>query len=185
MDPACLIQARKVKRELETMRIRLLGGFRVSVGARTTGEEGWRLKRARSLVKLLALSTGHRLHRDQIVERLWPDSSPGSAAPEAAGGRLGAAGQPDRRDRVGLLALAAHGGRGSPLVGPSLRCRPVISVRVVVQQHRWERAAGHAVSHHEQRHLGRLLPRHVLGGRLGEDGLAAGRTVVCRGVPWR
>jgi predicted ATPase/DNA-binding SARP family transcriptional activator/DNA-binding CsgD family transcriptional regulator len=80
MDPACLIQTRKVKRELETMRIRLLGGFRVSVGARTTGEEGWRLKRARSLVKLLALSTGHRLHRDQIVERLWPDSSPGSAA---------------------------------------------------------------------------------------------------------
>jgi predicted ATPase/DNA-binding SARP family transcriptional activator/DNA-binding CsgD family transcriptional regulator len=69
-----------VKRELETMRIQLLGGFRVSVGARTVGEDGWRLKRARSLVKLLALSTAHRLHRDQIVERLWPESSPGSAA---------------------------------------------------------------------------------------------------------
>jgi DNA-binding SARP family transcriptional activator len=62
------------------MRIQLLGGFRVSVGARTVGEDGWRLKRARRVVKRLALCTAHGLHRDMLVERLWPESSPGSAA---------------------------------------------------------------------------------------------------------
>jgi hypothetical protein len=101
--------------------------------------------------------------------------------PEAAGRTLSAAGEPDPRGGVGFLAPAAHGGRRDPLVGHSLGYRPVGSVRVVVQQHQWERAARHAVSHYEQRHLVWLLPRHVLGDRLGEDGLAAGRAVVRRG----
>ncbi len=57
----------------EAVRIELLGGFRVSVGPRTVGEGGWRLKKARSLVKLLALAKEHRLHREQVVEWLWPD----------------------------------------------------------------------------------------------------------------
>ena len=39
----------------DAVRIRLLGGFRVSVGERSIGEERWRLKKAASLVKLLAL----------------------------------------------------------------------------------------------------------------------------------
>lgn len=30
----------------DALRIRLLGGFRVSVGPRTVGEDGWRLKKA-------------------------------------------------------------------------------------------------------------------------------------------
>jgi DNA-binding SARP family transcriptional activator len=32
------------------------------------------LRKARSLVKLLALAPGHRLHREQVMETLWPDS---------------------------------------------------------------------------------------------------------------
>lgn len=55
------------------MRIRLLGGFEVSVGSRTIEEGTWRLRKAASLVKLLALSRTHRLHREQIMDALWPD----------------------------------------------------------------------------------------------------------------
>ncbi|MGH2353013.1 MAG: AfsR/SARP family transcriptional regulator, partial [Chloroflexota bacterium] len=52
--------------------IRLLGDFRVWVGERAVSETGWRLRKARSVVKLLALAPGHRLHREQLVEALWP-----------------------------------------------------------------------------------------------------------------
>ena len=57
----------------EAVRIRLLGGFSVSVGDRTVWEDTWRLRKAASLVKLLALAPGHRLHREQVMELLWPD----------------------------------------------------------------------------------------------------------------
>src|SRR5699024_1645827 len=40
----------------------------------------WRLRKARDLVKLLALAPGHRLHRDQAMEALWPGRDPESAA---------------------------------------------------------------------------------------------------------
>jgi DNA-binding SARP family transcriptional activator len=59
----------------EALRIRLLGGFRVSVGSRIVGEDGWRLKKAKSLVKLLALARGHQMHREQLAQWLWPNSS--------------------------------------------------------------------------------------------------------------
>ena len=55
------------------VRIWLLGGFRVSVGSRTIGDDEWRLKKAGSLVKLLALAPHHRLHREQVMDLLWPD----------------------------------------------------------------------------------------------------------------
>jgi predicted ATPase/DNA-binding SARP family transcriptional activator/DNA-binding CsgD family transcriptional regulator len=58
---------------LETIRIRLLGGFEVSVGARTIEEGAWRLRKAASLVKLLALAAGNRLHREQLMYTLWPE----------------------------------------------------------------------------------------------------------------
>jgi predicted ATPase/DNA-binding SARP family transcriptional activator/DNA-binding CsgD family transcriptional regulator len=56
-----------------TMRVWLLGGFRVSVGKRTIREDAWRLRKAAALVKLLALSPNHRLHREQAMDSLWPD----------------------------------------------------------------------------------------------------------------
>ncbi len=42
--------------ELEAVRVELLGGFRMLVGPRIIGEEEWRLRKAGSLVKLLALA---------------------------------------------------------------------------------------------------------------------------------
>jgi DNA-binding SARP family transcriptional activator len=58
----------------------LLGGFRVSVGARTIEADAWRLKKAANLIKLLALAPGHRLHRGQAMDLLWPDSSTKAAS---------------------------------------------------------------------------------------------------------
>jgi DNA-binding SARP family transcriptional activator len=57
----------------ETLRIWLLGGFKVSVGSRSIGEEQWNLRKSQSLLKVLALSPGHRLHREQAMKLLWPN----------------------------------------------------------------------------------------------------------------
>ena len=52
----------------------LLGGFSVSLGSRVLEENAWRLKNAAALVKLLALAPRHRLHREQVMDLLWPES---------------------------------------------------------------------------------------------------------------
>jgi hypothetical protein len=57
----------------ETVRVWLSGSFRVSVGSTTVREDVWRFTRAATLVKLLALAPGHRLHREQAMDLLWPD----------------------------------------------------------------------------------------------------------------
>src|SRR5215213_9955807 len=64
--------ARREKRE--TIRVWLLGGFRVSVDSRIITQDGWRLRKAATLVKLLALAPGHRTHREQAMDLLWPES---------------------------------------------------------------------------------------------------------------
>ena len=61
------------------MRVWLLGGFRVSVGSRSIGQEGWRLKKAGSVLKVLALTPGYSVHREQAMELLWPDLDPEAA----------------------------------------------------------------------------------------------------------
>ena len=58
----------------KAVRVWLLGGFRVSVGSRTIPQDSWRLRKAATLVKLLTLAPGHRLHREQVMDILWPDS---------------------------------------------------------------------------------------------------------------
>jgi predicted ATPase/DNA-binding SARP family transcriptional activator/DNA-binding CsgD family transcriptional regulator len=64
----------------QTIRIWLLGGFRVSVGSRIIEEDAWRRRKAAALLKLLALAPAHRLHRERIVDALWPamDAKAGS-----------------------------------------------------------------------------------------------------------
>jgi hypothetical protein len=61
------------------VRILLLGGFEVTVDGRPVAADAWRLRKARTLVKLLVLARGHRLHRDALVEVLWPDRDEASA----------------------------------------------------------------------------------------------------------
>src|SRR2546422_2366442 len=62
--------------EEKILRVWLLGRFRVSVGSRLIEDALWRLRKAQHLIKLLALTPGYRLHRDQVIETLWPDLDP-------------------------------------------------------------------------------------------------------------
>jgi DNA-binding SARP family transcriptional activator len=64
----------------EAVRIWLLGVFKVSVGSRTIEGDEWRLKKAASLLKLLALAPSHCLHCDQVMEVHWPDSATRAAS---------------------------------------------------------------------------------------------------------
>ena len=60
--------------------VSLLGGFAAAVKEVPVPETSWRLKKARELVKLLALAPGHRLHREQVMDVLWRDRPPAAAA---------------------------------------------------------------------------------------------------------
>jgi DNA-binding SARP family transcriptional activator len=62
------------------VRIELFGGFRVGVDERSIPEEAWRQRKPAALVRLLALAPRHRLHREQVVDALWPELSPAPAA---------------------------------------------------------------------------------------------------------
>ena len=59
--------------------VSLLGGFSVRIGGQPIGNH-WRLRKAKTLVKLLALAPGHRLHRDLVADMLWPGVEPQVAA---------------------------------------------------------------------------------------------------------
>src|SRR3954453_16431667 len=60
--------------------VNLLGGFAASVDGVAVAKTSWRLKKARELVKLLALAPGHRLHREQAMDALWGDRGPAAAS---------------------------------------------------------------------------------------------------------
>jgi predicted ATPase len=60
--------------------IELLGGFAAKRGEELVDPAVWRLRKGRELVKLLALAPGHRLHREQLMDALWPELDPAAAA---------------------------------------------------------------------------------------------------------
>jgi len=55
------------------VRIQLLGGFRVTAGDRAIPDTAWRTRKARSLIKLLCLAANHQLHREAVLDLLWPE----------------------------------------------------------------------------------------------------------------
>src|SRR3954469_6377823 len=57
----------------------LLGGFAVDVGGTAIPDPAWRLRKSRSVLKLLALAPGRALHPERIQSLLWPDRDPASA----------------------------------------------------------------------------------------------------------
>jgi predicted ATPase/DNA-binding SARP family transcriptional activator len=61
------------------LRVAVLGGFSVRVGSRAI-PDAWRLRKSKTVVKLLALADGHRVHRDVLTEVLWPGTGPRAAA---------------------------------------------------------------------------------------------------------
>ena len=85
--------------------IQLLGRFEVRVDSRPVPEDAWPQKRAADLVKLLALSRGHRMPRDQVLEMLWP-----RLAPEAGAANLHKAASNARRALGERDAVIVRGG---------------------------------------------------------------------------
>jgi DNA-binding SARP family transcriptional activator len=54
--------------------IQILGGFSVAVDGVVIAPNQWRRDRASALVKLLAITSKHRMHREQVMEIFWPDA---------------------------------------------------------------------------------------------------------------
>ena len=83
---------------------------RFSIWSSTAGRSGQRCGKRRdaaSLVKLLALADGHRRHREQVIDALWPDVSVvDRLEPFAQGGSLRA---PDDRCVGQHRAHVRHG----------------------------------------------------------------------------
>jgi len=63
----------------DDLRIELLGGFRVLLGDNAIADDAWRRRKPAALLKLLALASGHRLHREQLMDALWPELDAGPA----------------------------------------------------------------------------------------------------------
>ena len=66
---------------MPTFHITLLGRFGVAIDGVPVGD-GWARKHAAALVKVLALAPGRRLHREQIMDALWPDDTIAEATPK-------------------------------------------------------------------------------------------------------
>ncbi|RAJ46263.1 DNA-binding SARP family transcriptional activator [Kitasatospora sp. SolWspMP-SS2h] len=62
------------------LRLYLFNGFRAERDSGPPLAERWPRPGARALVKLLAVTPGHRLHREQAMETCWPDADPSAAA---------------------------------------------------------------------------------------------------------
>jgi DNA-binding SARP family transcriptional activator len=62
------------------LELRLLGRFAVLVDGENLAERPWERRSARSLIKLLALAPSNALHREQVLDQLWPDVAPETAA---------------------------------------------------------------------------------------------------------
>lgn len=70
------IKSRGRKKMSETgdkLFIYLLGDFSVWLGTKQISEEAFERRKARQLLKLLALQSEFRLHRDQVLDLLWPE----------------------------------------------------------------------------------------------------------------
>lgn len=61
------------------LQVYLLGRFEVRSGQRVLVDRGWSRSKAKALLKLLALQRGHSLHREQVLDALWPELDPAAA----------------------------------------------------------------------------------------------------------
>lgn len=64
------------------VRIELLGRFDVHVDGSLTGAGTLGRRQAASLLKLLALDPGHAIHRERLLDLLWPDDALDEALPK-------------------------------------------------------------------------------------------------------
>jgi DNA-binding SARP family transcriptional activator/tetratricopeptide (TPR) repeat protein len=67
---------------MPTVHIALLGRFEVTVDAVPIVASSWTRRHAAALVKVLAMAAGRRLHREQVIDLLWPDDAIEQAIPK-------------------------------------------------------------------------------------------------------
>jgi hypothetical protein len=96
--------------------IELLGRFGVRLDGRDVAAAAWVRRSSSSLVTLLALVPGRCLHREQVLDALWPDLRPEEARAalcfEGAGRPLDAV---RGRAAVPTLAAAVMSGPDGPV----------------------------------------------------------------------
>jgi DNA-binding SARP family transcriptional activator/tetratricopeptide (TPR) repeat protein len=67
---------------MSTIHIAMLGRFEVTVDGVQVADSSWARRHAAALVKVLAMAPGRRLHREQLIDLLWPDDLLDEAAPK-------------------------------------------------------------------------------------------------------
>lgn len=67
---------------MPTIHVTLLGRFSLTVDGVPIDGNPWTRRHAAALVKVLALAPGRRLHREQVIDLLWPDDTIDGAAPK-------------------------------------------------------------------------------------------------------
>jgi len=92
------------------LRVGLLGGFRVERAAAPVPAFAWQRRSAKKLMKLLATTPSHAMHREQIFEIQWPKASVESARNSLAKALHAArhALEPERVARQGSAYLYAR-----------------------------------------------------------------------------
>ena len=93
-----------------TLRVGLLGGFRVERAGFAVPAFAWQRRSAKKLTKLLATTPSHAMHREQIFEIQWPKASVDSARNSLAKALHAArhALEPERLARQGSAYLYAR-----------------------------------------------------------------------------
>lgn len=125
--------------------IRLLGPFQVALNGRPVPDTVWSRRDAASLVKLLALRANAQLHREQVIDLLWPDLGVDEAAP-----RLHKAAHFARKAVGRADAVVLRGEMVSLFPGET----------VVVDVDDFERSARTALAGGSTAHAGAVLDRH-------------------------
>jgi DNA-binding SARP family transcriptional activator/tetratricopeptide (TPR) repeat protein len=138
-----------------TIELRLLGGFDATVDGVPVAPDQWTRRQAASLVKVLALAPGRRLHREQVIEALWPGASVEAASP--------------RLHKAAHYARRALGGDGTAVLlrNDMVSLVPEGDLRIDVDEFRegarqaTEAGTSEAADHVLAEYGGRLLPDDV------------------------
>ncbi len=85
-----------------SVEIDLLDVFAVRIDGTPVADAAWTRRDAAAVVKVLALAEGRRLHREQLVDRLWPELTLEDAGPRLHKAAHYARRAMDRRDAVVL-----------------------------------------------------------------------------------
>src|ERR1041385_3152566 len=72
--------AREQDNAPSSLKVHLLGPFRIMVGDAPVADIHWARRIPKQLVKLLALQPHQQLHREQGMELLWPEREPESVS---------------------------------------------------------------------------------------------------------